>query len=149
MARSPRFTPLVEAPALAWTLSVAAAAAIALTSLLAVARDRSPQAVDRAFAVLLLTALVVSPLGWIYYLFLAAGPLFALWRTLAARESPWRDRLILLAVPGLVWPVAMTSLWRLTPWGPLTFGSVYAWTMLALLGAVLLDGRAAERRRAA
>jgi hypothetical protein len=43
----------------------------------------------------------------------------------------------------------MTSLWRLTPWGPLTFGSVYAWTMLALLGAVLLDGSAAERRRAA
>ena len=149
LSDSPRFVPVVEAPLVSWAVSLGAAAAIGLGALAVFARDRSPRAIDRAFAGLLLTALVVSPLGWIYYLFLAAGPLFALWRTFEARPSRARDALLVVAVPGLIWPVAMTGLWRMTPWGAPTFGSIYAWTMLALLGAVVADARAEARPRAA
>jgi hypothetical protein len=56
---------------------IVAVAFVLLVTLAVVARDRG-QPVDRSFALLLLCALLVSPLGWMYYLWLAAGPLAAL-----------------------------------------------------------------------
>lgn len=143
-ADSPRFLPLVEAPWLASALSIAAFIGLTVIAFAVLVRDRSSHAVDRAFAGLILTALAVSPLGWIYYLFLAGGPLFVLWQAIERRPARGRDLLIAMAVPGLIWPVAMAGLFRLTPWGPVTFGSVYGWTTLALWGAVLIDAHTAR-----
>jgi alpha-1,2-mannosyltransferase len=142
-ATSPRFTPLADLPIVAGPLVVALALAAGAWALSTFRRvdESSPESIDRVFAGLLLTALVVSPLGWIYYLWLAAGPLFAVALTFA--RHPWlaRDILLLVAVPGLIWPVAMTGLWRLEPWGAFTLGSTYAWTTLALWSALVLDAR--------
>ena len=110
-------------------------------SAMAVARDRSPEAVDRSFAGVLLTSLLISPLGWVYYLWLVAGPAAALWQTVGQRRSFGRNVCIALAVPGLVCPLLLTAAWREYAWGAVTLGSIYTWTTLALWTAIMLDWR--------
>jgi len=82
-----------------------------------------------------------SLLGWIYYLWLIAGPAMALWLSLAARPSTGRNLVILAAVPGLVWPFPLAGWYRLEPWMGVTGGSVYSWTTIALWTALVLDWR--------
>src|SRR5262249_40564779 len=54
---------------------------------------------DRGWAVLLLGALLVSPLGWVYYLWIALWPVAAV----IGHAQPWTRRLPrdLLLIPGL------------------------------------------------
>ena len=78
-------TPLLIAPPLVngW---IVAAALVGVVTLAVTIRDRAPDAIDRAFALLLVAAQLMSPLGWIYYLWLPAGPLAAV-ALRAGRES--------------------------------------------------------------
>jgi hypothetical protein len=77
---------LVLAPSALLSIFVAAISMWALTT------DRSSEATDRAFAGLAVTSLVASPLGWIYYLWFAAVPSLALWRTRAVQHHGARER---------------------------------------------------------
>ena len=54
-----------------------AAGAVGIVTFAVIARDRSGHATDRAFGLLLVAAQLMSPLGWIYYQWLPAGPIAA------------------------------------------------------------------------
>ena len=85
---------------------------------------------DRAMLLLLLAALLLSPLGWVYYLSLATGPFLAL---------VWRRALIgangsaVLIIPGvmlLYLPGEFTQMAQPAGWATLTLASAYTWAVL-------------------
>jgi hypothetical protein len=89
----------------------------------------------------LLTAQLVSPLGWIYYLWLIAGPAAAIVQSSQSHPCTLRDRLAALALPGLLIPFSLNTLGSGSPWADLTLGSIYVWTTLFLWGSVMVDWR--------
>ena len=102
------------------------AVAILTLTLVAPARDA-----DRRVAQFLLAALLVSPLGWVYYLWLGAGPLLVSWLAL------WRQRdqtvpillAVCLSLNAVLLEVAQTpALMRLT------IGSAQLWGVLGWWG---------------
>ena len=113
-----------------------------MLTLARVARARAePGRSDSDWAALLLAALLMSPLGWNYYLWIALWPVAAV----LAREAPWRRREArdLLLVPGLggwLWWARMTEWGQPHALATLTAASLYFWALLALwlwtLGAV-------------
>jgi hypothetical protein len=100
---------------------------LAAATFLEVAREDRRHDVDRAFALLLVASVLLSPLGWIYYVWFALPPLAAL----CARGIPAvRFRLQWIVILGFAWPIGMAA-----PGGPavlraFTFGSVYFWALL-------------------
>ncbi len=116
------------APWLVKPLYYAAAAVV----LAVTARAASGGNIDRAFAVVLLSALLVSPLGSIYYLWLAAAPLIVVFATdLRARGA------LVLAVPFALIPVHRIEFGQPSPWGTAIFGCAAGWLVLALWCAVV------------
>ncbi len=113
LSENPHFAPFAVAPELVLPLWLPAVAIVGVLTLVAVTFDRTESAVDRAFALLLSAALLISALGWIYYLWLGLGPMAALalgWRNGADRNpheasaaaARWRQRFLSFAVPGPV-----------------------------------------------
>src|SRR5207247_183245 len=128
-------------------------------------------AVDRDFALLLLSSLLISPLGWAYYLWLPLGPLVALaaswWpktgsagfqpacrqdvgatpNTCGAGFQPayrrWRDGLLLVGITGLLWPFFATDIFQPHVWATVSVGSVYFWSTFALWSSLIVDWRVA------
>jgi len=145
LSDGPFYTPLLHAPTAVTSIAAVSGLVVGVATLVAVARDRSPEAVDRSFAGVLLASLLISPLGWVYYLWLVAGPAAALWQTIGQRRSPRRNICIALAVPGLVCPLILTAAWREYSWGAVTLGSIYTWATLALWAAVMFDWRVRRR----
>jgi len=131
------FTPVAMAPAVVRPAAAVIGAGIGVFTLVVTASDRSSDAIDRAFVALLLAALLISPLGSVYYLWFIAGPAFALWLSSRSQRSRARDIFVLLAIPGLVWPVVLTTLWGRHPLPGATIGSIYTWTTLWLWAAAL------------
>ena len=88
---------------------------------------------DHIFAVGLTAALLVSPVGWIYYHFLFVGPVLSLaltkrwWATSRFR----RVLIVSFAVPLLLAP-GMLAIGQPNGWLSLTLGSLYFWSLLAL-----------------
>ncbi|MGH9383180.1 MAG: hypothetical protein ACRD2N_02660, partial [Vicinamibacterales bacterium] len=138
---NPFFEPLALVPELVTPIGFALGLAAATVTFVVIARDTSPDAVDRAFALSILTALLASPLGWVYYLWFALGPMAALWVSGSLRQWPGPAILLLVATPGLLWPIVQTLLAQHARWGSLTIGSIYTWTTVALWSAVLLSAR--------
>jgi len=145
LAPSPYFTPLVTVPGLVGPLSWLAAVVVGTIGLARLVTTRPTT--DVVFAGLLVTALATSPLGWIYHLPLAAGPLAALWLDWRIRRSRVRDLCLLLALPGLVCPLLLTVLRPGLAWYTVTVGSAYAWSTIGLWGAVMFDARPSVSRR--
>jgi hypothetical protein len=138
LARSPLFTPVVSRPDLVAPLILAGCVAVSVASFRALRRaDRqAPRvtgdpAADRAFAVLLLTAQLITPLGWVYYLWLACGPLLAIGLS-QSRWSPPRRVFAVAGILGLGCPLLVTGIWSGTGWATVTIGSVYFWTTLSM-----------------
>ena len=142
-SENPHFTPVVVAPELILSLWLPAVATVGMVTLATVTLDRTSSAVDRAFALLLTAALLMSPLGWVYYLWLGLGPLAALtvdWRNeRIGAAARWRQRLLVLAVPGLVWPHFGTFAFQPQAWPTPLLASAYFWSVSALWGAIVLD----------
>jgi hypothetical protein len=65
------FEPVVDMPQARFMLWFGGSTLIGLASLSVAILDRSPEAADRTFCILLLAALLMCPLGWVYYLLLA------------------------------------------------------------------------------
>jgi len=145
-AETPEFTPIVVAPAVVRPLVAIALLVMGTATVIALVRDESPSRTDRAFALLLLFALLASPLGWAYYAWLLAGPLAGLVVTSAGRPSRRRDLLWVFAIPGLLWPVALTVFASNHRWAGITFGSVYTWMFVTLWLGTLTDWRVREDR---
>ena len=144
---TPYFAPLVSAPGVV-PLWMVAAGLVGAFSLAVAILDRTPLAVDRAFALLLVAAVLISPLGWIYYLWLPAGPIAALvWRPKDGPDrGPRSDRI--LAVPvivGLMWPLVFLYVFQPRPWATLLVGSIYFLSTACLWLWLLLDGVRSRR----
>ena len=157
LAPSLYFEPLLDAPGLIGPLWVLLAAAIGVMTLVVAAADTEKGAVDRGFGLLHLASLLVSPLGWTYYWWLALGPMVAVgasWRGRSAHEErppdskarAWRRALLLAAVPGLFWPLPLTVVFQPSAWATALPGSAYFWATLALWAALLADWRVAGGR---
>ena len=134
---SPYLTPIVLRPSLVTPLSIALSAIVAIASARVVRRS-----IDHAFSVTVLASLLISPLGWTYYLWLAMPGCFALWK---ARISPitWTG-LLLLCVPlfGLAFgqPRAIATV---------TVASAYTWGILALWIGSVIDQQQSVRQTSA
>jgi Glycosyltransferase family 87 len=144
LSPSPHFTPLAIAPEAIHTLSMIGAVVIGLLSYLVVLADRTEESVDRSFALLMITALLVSPLGWLYYVWFVLGPAVAVlaWGGSAARGGAFLRRVQI----GLIWVAGMVSVipevvvrsFQPSSFLTVTLGSAYFWGMAALWAALLV-----------
>lgn len=125
-----------------------------LLTFVAAGTDRSQRGVDRAFALLLVGSLFLSPLGWAYYFWLPLGPLAALARDwqrecqsgTASSAVLWRRRFLLASLPGFLLPLQVVLIHHdLGAW-TLTLGSVYCWSLLLLWTALILDSWVQRRQ---
>jgi len=112
--------------------------------------DTSHRSTDRAFAILIVSAIIISPLGWTYYLFLLLGPLTALiWQyyqrfqlntpqQISGRQY-LQTFLLLGSIPGFLMPLVFISQLDSSPLGSLTIGSAYFWSTLMLWGFLVIN----------
>lgn len=112
------FAQVLTAPGLVQPLWVLGAALI-LGSLWW--RFRSTEDIDAEWASVLLAALLISPIGWIYYLPLAIGPVAATLLTRPVSRTAIVG-LVLLLVPHLLLTAGQPN-----PWLTVTLGSAYGW----------------------
>jgi hypothetical protein len=125
---TPYAWPTLEASWLVAPLWVLGSAAVFVVTLINSRRD-----VDHMVASVILGALLVSPLGWVYYLWMASPPLAAIWR----KRPPT------LAVSGLLVLLVPFFLPLLSSRGPvftLTIGSAYTWATVMLWWATVQAG---------
>jgi Glycosyltransferase family 87 len=137
LGTNPFFEPIILRPDLIAPLGALGGLLVVAVACVSVTRDQGPNSTDRAFALFMLLALVASPLGWIYYLWLPLGPLAALWMSGALRRWPLPAVFLLLALPGLLCPLRLTLVAQDRAWGGLLPGSIYSVTLLCLWAAVL------------
>jgi hypothetical protein len=113
---------------------------------LASSSETSPRGVDRAFALLPVAALLISPLGWTYYFWLPLGPLFVLalgwWRQPREANGVWPGsrRLLLWAIAGVMFPLWFLALGQPSILSTLIFGSPFFWSLLLVWIALAVDG---------
>ena len=111
----------------------------------------SEKQTDCAFGILLVSALLFSPLGWIYYFWLPLGPIASLaagwWRDRLGpigadreRRSLWCRRLLLASSPGLFFPILVTTSGQPPPLATFVLGSIFFWSLLLVWLALILDG---------
>lgn len=134
------FRAVVEAPALARPLWIAlATAVVGVAAWRTWPSNRAPDA-DRLFALLLVAALLVSPLGWIYYLPLVTGPILALvMRREFAGPGIGGIALAVAALGFLYVPMEMTEKGQPSALATLALACAHSW------GALLLAATLARR----
>ncbi|HEX7793366.1 MAG TPA: hypothetical protein VF456_03400, partial [Vicinamibacterales bacterium] len=90
-----------------------------------IAADRDD--VDRAWALVLIGSLLASPLGWIYYLPIAAGPLLGCVGGFVSWACVWVSLGILLIIRSEVLVALHTS-----AAGAIVLGSIHFWVLLLI-----------------
>jgi dolichol-phosphate mannosyltransferase len=155
---NPLYAPLaqVSASTLTW-LWLCLGVPLGLLTQGVVLLDLSPRGIDRAFALLLVGALLLSPLGWAYYYWLPLGPVLVLaaswWPTNVslsdppAPTSPWARGLLLAALPGLIYPVLHTNFGQPHSFMTLVIGNTYFWGALLVWTALFADALHYYRRQ--
>lgn len=127
---SPVYTPFVAAPAVALFISAAGVLAIAVVSIWAIRRQKNR---DRHWAILGASMLLVSPLGWMYYIPLLIPPL--------AATVPELQHLGPILVAGAMLWVPSSVLAR-NHFGPLasaTIASPYTWGLLLIWATISFE----------
>ncbi len=154
-APSPPYSPVAVMPRSLKASWLLVSGLTFLLTMLATAKKTAPSSLDRDFALLLVSALLLSPLGWIYYLWLPLGPMTAL-VVEAGRSRPvgsasvragsvkWRNIFVFAGVPALLVPVAALIRFQPSSWATISLGSSYFWGTLALWCALIFDWRAQE-----
>ena len=152
LLKNPIFTPMTELNSglvrAGWLALVILAG---LAALLRTCTDSSEQNCDRAFAILLVSALLLSPLGWTYYLWLPAVPIAALVRgwwihrsTPVGKDSPPRSslswNLFLAAAPGLFAPISLALVGQPSALATVVIGGLSFWSLLLVWLALIVDG---------
>ena len=150
-SQTPMFTPVIDAPEIITVLWVILGGTITVLTCWIIYFDTTEQAVDRAFLLLLLAALLISPLGWQYYAFFCLAPLskmISIWWappeiqdfSRNGRLEHGRTILLYLSIPGMLLPYMVVKLFQPTPWVTALLGSAYFWSILFLWFGVFLDG---------
>jgi hypothetical protein len=141
---NPMFTPLATlSPPQARAIWLLVGIPVGLLTYAAAFRDGSPRGLDRAFALLLLGALLLSPLGWTYYFWLPLGPMAVLlagWGRGEADYPPWTRRLLKYSLYGLMYPLACIGYFQPYVVGTVLISSLYFWGVLMVWLALLIDG---------
>jgi hypothetical protein len=137
MGPNPYFEPLVQAEPWSPVLALGTGVLAGVWSLWRLARRDVSVTADWVFSGVLLTALLVSPLGWFYYIFIAVGPVTAIvfetWRQLPL----WKRALLSSCAVGLTLPLPLVTLGQGHSVATATIGSIYFWTLLALWASTL------------
>ena len=131
LAENPSFAPIVHAPQLVGIATTTLSVVVGGVALALIARSQR-LSVDWLFVLLLLSALLASPLGWIYYLWLVVGPMAGLFVSSWGLTSRTQRAMAVLAVPGVFCPLVFLAGWSATPWASWTVGSIYFWTAFCL-----------------
>ncbi|MFN8065683.1 MAG: glycosyltransferase family 87 protein [Vicinamibacterales bacterium] len=117
---SPTFVPPIVKPALITPTWAALSLPVAAVSYL-----HARHSVDHAFATGVLGALLISPLGWVYYVWLAVPGCLAVWRGRFPRGA-------VAGVMALCVPLFAAPLWGRTGLAAISVGSAYTWATLLL-----------------
>lgn len=138
-----------DAPHLVLPLAAVLSTAVGLLTFRALLRARVAQ-VDGHWAALLMAALLISPLGWNYYLWMALWPAAGL----IAAERPWRDPraadvCLVAGLAGWLWWGRMTLWGQPDPLATVTLGSMYFWALLSLWAWTLMALRRPRQAPAA
>jgi hypothetical protein len=134
LAGSSHVAPLVKRPELVAPLALGGSLLFAVATLAGAARVRANA--DQTLLLLLVGAILSSPLGWVYYLPLGYGPILGWmgaggWNGLA--RVPREPLYALLAGLVLLYmPHETTAAWQPSGLASLTIGSTYFWATLAL-----------------
>jgi arabinofuranan 3-O-arabinosyltransferase len=97
--------------------------------ILSVALVRRSRTLDVEWATFGLLSILVSPLGWVYYMPVVAGPVVAV---ALARPA------IMYALVGFVWPIPLVAvIMPATRWSFLSVGSLQTWSLIALWAALV------------
>jgi hypothetical protein len=81
---------------------------------------------------LLLLAILVSPLGWVDYFYFLAAPVAGLWIARGRPRRPRRTLWLALSAVGTFCPIAPAVRFANSPWAGATPGSGYARSALPL-----------------
>jgi hypothetical protein len=120
--------PLIDLPVVIRPLWIAGVTVIALVTL---TRWRKWHDVDRTFLITGAAMLLLSPLGWVYYLWFLLPPLLALLMRRDALDGRGR-RLVWIGLAALFVPSPAPWLSFMTGAMTSTLGSIYAWGLLLL-----------------
>lgn len=134
--------PLVHAPKMLAPLWVTLCAIVSVVTLW---RIRSMTSIDTEFLLVTSAALLLSPLGWTYYLWFLAPPVVAVVATFTT--VGWREVFFALGLAGFLAPpflppVALQWSYGL---GTATLGSIYFWSLAALWVAAAIPDRINSR----
>ena len=135
VAGNPYTLPLMAAPAVVLPLWAVSTSVVGLVAFRVLFRSVDT---DLVFSLLIVTALLISPLGWVYYLWLAVGPLAVVLRRLCSARD-LRFEMTFVAMIGLLWFPRALVLETPSILGTLIPGSVYGLGLLCLWGALVLD----------
>jgi hypothetical protein len=128
---TPFYRPLADLSFLVRPLWLVGSIGVGLIVLRCLHITRDELKMDEDLLVILLAALIVSPLGWVYYLWLLFGPAFSI-----ANRYPLSP-LIKLALLAFLCPFHLTMFGQPSPLMTLSFGSLYAWATLASFWGVV------------
>ncbi len=150
---NPVFTTVTDAPHLVTPLWILLSGICAMITLVRIHQDNSVHSTDRSFLLLLLAAALISPLGWIYYLFLSVGPLTALsyqwWQERLSGNgqgaTTLRNFLICSAGCGLIVPFQYARIFQPHGLATFTIGSIYFWSILAVWIGLIIDGHLSSK----
>jgi hypothetical protein len=123
-------TPAIDHPWIVTALWLLVAVPVAIVALLRLRRLQP----DRQFLVVTITALLLSPLGWIYYGWFLLPPLAASCKSGELTKSGRGLLLLGIGILGFLVPPPVP--WTILSWreifSTVTFGSVYSWALVAL-----------------
>ncbi len=155
LTSNPQFQPFFCEPALVKPLWMLAGGLVGILTLSLTVRDTSRTELDRSYALLLVAAQLISPLGWIYYAFLVFGPLIALmisWHRIRDEEKGvtkamirTKYLLLFIALLGFLIPVPFILSFQPSALVTLVWGSAYFWATLALWIVLFFDGLLTQR----
>jgi hypothetical protein len=130
----PAYRPFIVAPGLASALTIVGVAAIAAFSAWAIMRTENR---DAQWAILAPSMLLMSPLGWMYYI-----PLLI--PTLAAVVPSMRRLALVVIAAAILWvPSSVLARNTFSPLATATYASPYTWGLLLLWATLCLEIRGA------
>jgi hypothetical protein len=149
-AESPYYAKIIEYPSIVLPIYIGSVFLIGIPTMVFTVHDHSDHSVDRNFALLQFSALLISPVGFTYYTWLPLGPLIISvyfwflknWKGnfLVSMRVNWlKIGMLLVASLGLIFPLPLTLLFQPLPFATFTFGSIYFWGFLSLWAFLILD----------
>ena len=149
---NPMYSVMINAEEVLTYVWVTLSAFLGITALFITTNDTSRLSIDRTFALLLITAFLISPLGWIYYFFLPLGPVTGLVTTWWTQPNPkifltlqhkqgLRNIAVLIATVGFLVPPEVTLLFQPNSFATFTIGSVFFWCTSLLWFSLFIDWR--------